>query len=244
MPYLTNKNSVIELLRSRPATARRLWIEQGYEKTFEEALQEARTQGVSFKVLQKNIFSKKFNHIKDHLCLEVDEVPYTDPDELLNNLKYLKNPLLCAFDGIFDPQNLGNILRSAACFGVDAIIIPKDRSCSVTQTVVTISRGGMEYVKIVRVVNLARYIDALKKAGVFCYGLDEKGASPLWKTDLKDSVCLVFGSEEGLRRLTKEKCDEIIRIPTEDFFPALNVATSFAVSVFEARRQRLTAHTG
>jgi 23S rRNA (guanosine2251-2'-O)-methyltransferase len=238
MPYLTNKNSIIEIIRSRPGVIRRLWIEHGYENVSDEIIKEAKRQGVSFKVLQRNIFAKKFSDIKSHICLEVDEISYTDPDELLQNLEHIKNPLLCAFDGIFDPQNLGNILRSAACFGIDAIIIPKDRSCGITQTVVSISRGGIEHVKIVRVVNLARYIDTLKKTGVFCYGLDENGITPIWKADLHGAACLIFGSEEGLRRLTREKCDEIIKIPTEDAFSSLNVATCFAVSVCEAKRQR------
>jgi 23S rRNA (guanosine2251-2'-O)-methyltransferase len=243
MPYLTNRNSIIELIRSRPGSIRRLWIEHGFETVSDEVIKEAKKQGISFKVLQKNIFLKKFTNIKSHICLEVDEVSYTDPDELLYDLERIKNPLLCALDGILDPQNLGNILRSAACFGVNAIIIPKDRSCGITQTVVSISRGGIEHVKIVRVVNLARYIDALKETGIFCYGLDENGVAPVWEADLRGPACLVLGSEEGLRRLTREKCDEIIKIPTEDVFPALNVATCFAVAVCEAKRQRAVSQT-
>jgi 23S rRNA (guanosine2251-2'-O)-methyltransferase len=91
----------------------------------------------------------------------------------------------------------------------------------------------------VRVTNLSRYLDALKKRGVFCYGLDERGATALWEVDLTGSVCLVFGGEEGLRRLTKETCDALVRIPTNPSFPSLNVATSFALACYEVVRQRL-----
>ena len=77
----------------------------------------------------------------------------------------------------------------------------------------------------------------MKDAGVFCYGLDEGGEAPLFDIDLKGRICLVFGSEEGLRRLTKEKCDAIAKIPTNKAFPSLNVATCFAVSVYEVVRQ-------
>ncbi|MCX5806338.1 MAG: 23S rRNA (guanosine(2251)-2'-O)-methyltransferase RlmB [Proteobacteria bacterium] len=241
MPYLTNKNSIIELIKNHPETVKRLWIEHGYETVSDEVIKEAKKHGISFKVLPKDTFFKKFIEAKSHICLERDEISYTDPDKFLHDLEYIKNPLLCALDGIYDPQNLGNILRSAACFGVDAIIIPKDRSCGITQTVANISRGGIEHVKIVRVVNLARFIDSLKKTGVFCYGLDEKGTMPIWKTNLQGAACLVLGSEEGLRRLTREKCDEIVKIPTEDNFSSLNVATCFAVSVCEVKRQRATA---
>lgn len=239
MPYLTNKNGILETILNHPESIKRLWIEAGYETISEEVIKEAKKQGISFRVLPKDMFSKQFRNIKSHICLERDEVSYTDPGEFLSDIGRTKNPLVCAFDGIYDPQNLGNIMRSAACFGIDAIIIPKDRSCGITQTVVNISRGAIEHVKTIRVVNLARYIDELKDAGLFCYGLDEKGITPIWKVDLKGPTCLIFGAEEGLRRLTKEKCDEIIKIPTEAVFPSLNVATSFAVSVCEAKRQRI-----
>jgi 23S rRNA (guanosine2251-2'-O)-methyltransferase len=238
MPYLNNKKSILETFANHPESAKKLWVETGYEAISNEVIQEAKKLGVSFRVISKEEFSKKFKDVKSHLCLERDEVAYTDPDIFLGNVGLMKSPLVCAFDGIYDPQNLGNILRSAACFGVDAVVIPKDRSCGITQTVMSVSRGAVEHVKVVRVVNLARYLDELKEAGLFCYGLDEKATTPLWKADLKGPVCLVFGAEEGLRRLTREKCDQLLRIPTEDAFPSLNVATSFAIAVGEASRQR------
>jgi len=238
MPYLNNKKSILETFTNHPESAKRLWIEAGYESVSHEVINEAKKLGVSFRVISKEEFSKKFKDIKTHLCLERDEVSYTDPDVFIGDVGLMKSPLVCAFDGIYDPQNLGNILRSAACFGVDAVIIPKDRSCGITQTVMSVSRGAIEHIKVVRVVNLARYLDSLKEAGLFCYGLDEKGATSIWKADLKGPICLVFGAEEGLRRLTREKCDQLLRIPTEDAFPSLNVATSFAISIGEANRQR------
>ena len=238
MPYLTNKKSILETFANHPGSAKRLWIEAGYEAVSDEVIKEAKKQGVSFRVISKEEFSKKFKDVKSHLCLERDEIAYTDPDVFLGDVGLMKSPLVCAFDGIYDPQNLGNILRSAACFGVDAIVIPKDRSCGITQTVMSVSRGAVEHVKVIRVVNLARYLDLLKEAGLFCYGLDERGAVSLWNADLKGPTCLVFGAEEGLRRLTREKCDRIIKIPTADAFPSLNVATSFALAVGETKRQR------
>jgi len=238
MPYLNNKKSILETLMNHPESAKRLWIEAGYEAVSDEVIKEAKKQGVSFRVISKEEFSKKFRDVKSHLCLERDEVSYADPDVFIGDVGLMKSPLVCAFDGLYDPQNLGNIVRTAACFGVDAVIIPKDRSCGITQTVIGVSRGAVEHVKVVRVVNLARYLDSLKEAGLFCYGLDERASTPVWNADLKGPVCLVFGAEEGLRRLTREKCDQLFRVPTEDSFPSLNVATAFAVAVGEARRQR------
>ena len=119
--------------------------------------------------------------------------------------------------------------------------MPKDGSCGVTETVARIAKGGLPFVRIVRVTNLARYLDEIKGTGIFCYGLDEGGETPVWDADLKGPVCLVFGKESGLRRLTKTKCDEILTIPTSQSFRSLNLATSFAAAVYEARRQRARA---
>jgi 23S rRNA (guanosine2251-2'-O)-methyltransferase len=244
MPFLFNKNSILETIREHPYMARRLWIEAGYEGTSDECIKEAKKRGVSFRILPGEVFLKKFQGAKSHICLERDDVSYVDPDTFLEDIKSVSNPLICALDGIYDPQNLGNIIRSAACLEVNGVIIPKDRSCGITETVTGISRGAIEHVKIVRVVNLSRYLEEMKEIGIFCYGMDERGAVPLWKADLIGPVCLVFGKEEGLRRLTRERCDEILKIPTCNAFPSLNVATSFALSVYEARRQRQPKETG
>ncbi len=103
----------------------------------------------------------------------------------------------------------------------------------------SVSRGGAERVPVVRVVNLARYMTDMKKSGFFCYGLDERGSVPSGQANLTGPVCLIFGNESGLRRLTRETCDQILRISTSPAFPSLNVATSFAIAVYEAKRQRV-----
>jgi 23S rRNA (guanosine2251-2'-O)-methyltransferase len=108
----------------------------------------------------------------------------------------------------------------------------------INETVANISRGATEFIEAVRVTNLSRYLDTLKKRGIFCYGLDERGGTALWEIDLRGPVCLVFGGEEGLRRLTKDTCDAILRIPTNPSFPSLNVATSFALASYEVKKQR------
>jgi len=242
MPLLTNKNSIFEVIKEHPEQVRRLWIEQGSERILDEYIREAKAKGIQFRVLSKEAFLQQFKGVKSHICLERDEFSYVDPDQLLQRIVSSGNPFLCAFDGVQDPQNLGNIIRTAVCLDADALIIPKDRACAVTDTVAQVSRGAVEHVKIARVTNLARYLEELKKTGVFCYGLDERGGSPLWETDLKGPICLVFGGEEGMRRLTGEKCDAVLQIPTNHSFPSLNVATCFALAAYEVRRQRKAGH--
>lgn len=231
-------------MKEHPGRVHRLWVEQGYEYLSGEVIQEAKELGVPFRVIPREAFSRKFKNLKTHICLERDEVSYADPDRFLKEVITRPDPVICAFDGIFDPQNLGNIMRSAACLEIDGIIIPKDRACGITETVSSISRGGTERVTTVRVVNLARYLGEMKKSGFFCYGFDERGTTSLWESDLTGPACLVFGNENGLRRLTRDTCDQILKIPTSPSFPSLNVATSFAIAVYEARRQRLKTVIG
>jgi len=239
VPFLFNRNSIREALKNHPGKVRRLLIRQGHEKLSEELIEEAKRQGVSYRVLPSEAFAKKCGSPRSHVCLEREDFDYTGQDTFLDRLGSMGPVFLGALDGVQDPQNLGNIARSSACMGVDALILPKDRSCVMNETVANISRGATELIEAVRVTNLSRYLDALKKRGVFCYGLDERGATALWEVDLTGSVCLVFGGEEGLRRLTKETCDALVRIPTNPSFPSLNVATSFALACYEVVRQRL-----
>ncbi len=238
MPLLTDKESILAAMSGRPETVRRLSIEKGFERVSEAIIKEAKKQGVSFKVLPDDLFRRQCKGEKCHVCLETEEFSYTDQDVFLKGLSAVANPLVCAFDGIYDPQNFGNIVRSTACFEVNALIMPREKSCGVTETVGRVAKGALTHANIVRVTNLARYLDELKDAGVFCYGLDEEGESPVWDADLSGSVCLVFGRESGLRRLTRAKCDVILRIPTAETFRSLNLATSVAAAVYEARRQR------
>ncbi len=242
MLFLDNKNSIIEALRTRPEEAKRLWIEAGYERTHDAVVQDAKKLGISFRILSREEFSRRFRGNRSHICLEREAFTYREPDSLLQQIALKVRsgpwPFLAAFDGISDPQNLGNVLRTAACFGMDAVVLPKDRSCGVTETVVSVARGGTEHIAVAQVTNLHRYLEAIKKENLFCFGLDEQGKKSLWELDLTIPLCLVFGREEGMRRLTRETCDEVARIPTAPGFPSLNVATSFAIAVYEVTRQR------
>ncbi len=241
MAYLTNRNSIIETLLTHPGQATKLWVEAGSERASSDVIQEARKAGVSIRVVPKEQFLRRFRGIKGHVCLEREEFAYADPDALLSRLPSVSNPFFLAFDGIYDPQNLGSVIRTSACFGVDALVLPKDRSAGVTDTVIHIARGGTEHVPVARVTNLSRYLEELKKRNIFCYGLDETADKNVFQLDLSIPLCLVFGTEEGLRRLTKERCDELVKIPTSPAFPSLNVANAFAIAAYEVMRQRRAA---
>jgi 23S rRNA (guanosine2251-2'-O)-methyltransferase len=238
MPLLFNRKAISDVLAAHPEKARRLLVRQGHEKICEDLIEKARKQGIQYRILPGDAFTKKCGTSKSHVCLERDDFIYTDQDDFLKKLGSIDTPFLSAFDGVQDPENLGNIVRTSVCLGVDAIIIPKDRSCMINETVANVSRGAVEFIEAVRVTNLARYLDSLKKLGIFCYGLDEHASTVLWEIDLKGPVCLVMGGEEGLRRLTKETCDDVVRIPTNPSFSSLNVATAYALASYEVMRCR------
>lgn len=150
-----------------------------------------------------------------------------------------ENALVLALDQVSDPHNVGAILRSAAAFGAAGVIVTDRHTPSDTGTLAKSASGALEIVPLVRAVNLARALDQLKEAGFWTYGLAESGDARIDDLDLKGRTCIVLGAEgEGLRRLTAEKCDRLVTIPTSDALSALNVSNAAAVAAYEWARQR------
>ncbi|MDR1076953.1 MAG: 23S rRNA (guanosine(2251)-2'-O)-methyltransferase RlmB [Xanthomonadaceae bacterium] len=147
--------------------------------------------------------------------------------------------LVLVLDGVQDPHNLGACLRSAAAAGATAVVIPKDKSAPVNATVRKTSAGAADRLPVVVVTNLSRCLRDLQKLGVWIYGLAGEAGKPLYAIDLRGNIALVLGSEaEGLRRLTREHCDELVNIPMPGDIESLNVSVAAGVSLFEAVRQR------
>jgi len=148
-------------------------------------------------------------------------------------------PLLLVLDGVQDPHNLGACLRSADAAGVSAVIVPRDRAAGLTPVVRKVAAGAAETVPLVPVVNLARTLRDLKERGVWLVGTDDAADKTLYDADLKGPLALVMGSEgEGMRRLTRECCDQLVSIPMAGAVESLNVSVAAGVALFEAVRQR------
>ncbi len=161
-----------------------------------------------------------------------------DLAEVLESINGL--PLLLVLDGVQDPHNLGACLRVADAFGVHAVIAPKDRAVGMTPVVFKVASGAAETVPYVTVTNLARTLRELKDAGIWIIGADEKGAAGLYESRLKGPLAWVFGAEgEGMRRLTREHCDELVRIPMSGTVESLNISVASGVCLGETYRQRL-----
>jgi len=148
-------------------------------------------------------------------------------------------PLLLVLDGVTDPHNLGACLRSADAAGVAAVIAPKDRSAGITPVVSKVASGAAESVPFIAVTNLARTLDELKRRGVWLVGTAGEADQLIYEADLKGPLALVMGAEgSGLRRLTRDHCDFLVKLPMAGTVSSLNVSVAAGVCLFEAVRQR------
>ena len=149
------------------------------------------------------------------------------------------NPLLLLIDNILDPHNLGALVRTAVCVGVNGIIIPKDRSVSPTPAVSRASAGALEHIHLVRVTNMVNTIDALKEKGWWIAGMEKASDRSIFLSDLTGQVAIVIGGEEkGIRPLVKKHCDFLMSIPQLGPVNSLNASVAGAVAMYEAFRQR------
>ena len=162
---------------------------------------------------------------------------YVDIDDILDTLT--EPARLLVLDGIQDPHNLGACFRVADAFGVHAVIAPKDRAVGLTATVYKVSSGAADTVPYITVTNLVRTLKQLKDHGVWVFGTAEDAEHDLIHFPIKGAVAWVFGSEEkGLRRLTRECCDQLVRIPMLGSIESLNIAVSAGICLFETHRQQ------
>lgn len=176
-------------------------------------------QGIMARVKAANILTE--NDLES--CLEALDVP----------------PFLLILDGVTDPHNLGACLRSADAAGVHAVIIPKDNSASLTPVVRKVACGAAESVPLIHVTNLARTLRGLQDKGIWIYGAAGEATQNIYDCKLAGGIALAMGAEgKGLRRLTREHCDELIKLPMAGTVSSLNVSVATGICLFEVVRQR------
>lgn len=164
-----------------------------------------------------------------------------DLDEIISNSERLDTPpFLLILDGVTDPHNLGACLRNADAAGVQAIIVPKDKAAKITATVRKVAVGATETVPLVQVTNLARTMKHLQQLGVWIVGTAGETDTSLYDVKLSGPLALVMGAEgKGMRRLTRENCDELVKLPMAGAVSSLNVSVATGICLFEIVRQRI-----
>jgi 23S rRNA (guanosine2251-2'-O)-methyltransferase len=233
---ISRLNALLEAIQSSPSRINKILVQKGTRRTqVEQILKAARRNNVPFLfVPKKKLDSLDRNH--QGAIAFLSPKSYSSLEDIL---QASPRPFLLLLDGIEDPQNLGAIVRTAEAAGVNGIILPERRSAGITESVAAVSAGALEHVRITRVKNLARTMDALKERGIWLVGA-EGGQKDLWfDFDFKMPLGLVFGSEgKGLRPLVRKKCDKILSLPLQGKISSLNVASAAAVFIFEVVRQR------
>ncbi len=239
--WITGRNPVFEVLRANRRQINRLWVAQG-------ALRQGRLAEIIDLAHQKRIpvdFVQRsdLDGIDPHhqgLALDTGGYPYSDLEGILQTANAQKEPIfVLLLDQIQDPQNFGTLLRSAEAFGVHGVILPLARSATVTPAVVNASSGATEMLPIAQH-NIAQAMGRLKEVGGWLVGLEDRPEAQTPKQlNLKGGIGLVVGNEAtGLRRLVREKCDLLMRLPMTGGIDSLNAAVAGSIALFLARQAR------
>jgi len=230
-------NALLEALKTSPGRVEKILVDKDFHGgRLGEALALARKNHVLVQYVPRVTLDRQMTHHQGFVAAIAPRA-YSSVEDILAGAR--ERPFLLLLDEVEDPQNLGAILRSAEGAGVDGVILPERRSAGLTDTVLTVSAGAAEYLRIARVVNLVRAMETLKKKGIWLIGAEKDGKGAWHEFDYTQPVGLVLGSEgKGLRPLVRQTCDRILSVPQMGRINSLNVGAAAAVFLFEVVRQR------
>ena len=232
-------NAVNEIISIRPSSVTTLFIEDDKGKRIQELDQLAKQNNIEVVLQDSSFFQKNFSEMNHQSVAIICHKRLEENENFLENLFEKDSLLLLILEHITDPHNVGACIRSAAAAGVDAVIVPKNRSCHLTPTVRKISSGGAELIPFVVVTNIVRTINKLQSAGVMIYGTDMKASKLHNEITYGDKSALIIGSEDkGLKRLTLENCDEIIKVKMPGRIESLNASVSTGIMLFQMINQQ------
>jgi 23S rRNA (guanosine2251-2'-O)-methyltransferase len=238
--YLSGAGITTEFLRFRRHLVKEVFVEAPVPFEAQKVVELAKRVGVQVSFLSKSELRMLLKSpARQGVAVALRPFDYASEDELLSFLEQDKHEtIFVALDCIQDPQNLGTIARSAAFFGVRALIVPKDRSAKVTDSVIRASQGAVARLDVVLVTNLQRTLRLLGEHGVFVVGAVASGGVDIASSDLRFPLCVVVGSEhEGLRRLVKERCDILVSILGKSDLDSINVASATSVILYEVSKR-------
>ncbi|MBZ0104185.1 MAG: 23S rRNA (guanosine(2251)-2'-O)-methyltransferase RlmB [Sulfuricella denitrificans] len=238
-------HAVTSRLRQNAGGVEALYLDQGrHDQRSRDLLQLAESNGIKTMLVTRQRLDAMAGDKHQGVVAKVSALPALPHtlDGVLENLP--ESALLLVLDGVQDPHNLGACLRVADAMGAHAVIAPKDRAVGLNPTVRKVASGAAETVPFVTVTNLARTLRELQELGIWVIGTAGETDQDLFSMKLDGPVAWVLGAEgEGLRRLTRENCDELARIPMFGSVESLNVSVAAGICLFESRRQRTASRT-
>ncbi len=230
---IAGKNTVAEAIKVG-RKVHELYIQSGTNK---ELVEIAQIKNIKVIEIEKQDIKKTLPPNNQGVGALVDDYKYKSLDQVLQKQK--ENKVFIMLDGLEDPHNLGAILRSCDAFGMDAVIIPKNRSVKLNQTVAKVSTGAIEYVDVVEVTNLTQTIKKLKKEGFWVVGTDMDTEQTIHDINVDTNLVIVIGNEgKGIGRLVKENCDYVVNIPMVGHVNSLNASVSTALVIYEVFRRK------
>lgn len=239
--WIVGRNPVFEVLSANQRDIFRVWVGQGakLQGRLAEIVQLAQSRKIRIEQVRKSLLDNLDTH-HQAVAVEASGYPYSDLESIIQTAEKRGEPVfVLLLDLIQDPQNLGTLLRSAEAFGVHGVLIPLARAASVTPAVVNASSGATEMLQIAQH-NIAQAMDRLKEAGGWMVGLeDSPEAQSPEQINLTGGIGLVIGNEgQGLRRLVRDKCDLLMRLPMQGKIDSLNAAVAGSIALFLARQAR------
>lgn len=234
-------HAVTSRLRAAPGSVKEIFLDDSRDDArVRDLVKLAESAGVHLmRVPAKRIDGMQAGGRHQGVLAHVEELAMPKSlDDLLDEVS--GPPMLLVLDGVTDPHNLGACLRVADAAGVHGVVAPKDRAAGISATVSKVASGAAETVPYFMVTNLARTLDELKERNIWIVGTDERAEKTLYEADLPEAVAWVLGAEgEGMRRLTRERCDLLVRIPMQGSVASLNVSVASGICLFESVRRRL-----
>ena len=236
---IVGRNAVTEALKAGRNISK-IFIAQGSEGSIKKILALAKESGIFFEFTNNAKLDKMFGGRHQGVIAVAAPVAYATIEEILAVAESRNEaPFIILLDELEDPHNFGAILRTADAAGVHGVIIPKRRSVSLNSTVAKISAGAVEYVKVAQVTNVAQTLKNLREMDLKIVGSDIDGAENFFNADLTGGIVLVIGNEgKGMRRLTRENCDVLVKIPMAGKINSLNASCAAAVLMYEIFHQR------
>lgn len=238
---IAGRNSVAEALKSGRSINKILITKGQRHGSVRNIINDARQQGLIVQETEAAKLDELAGGTRHQGILALAApITYVEVEDILNGARKKEQaPFVILLDELEDPHNVGAILRTADATGVHGVLIPKRRSCPVSATVAKTSAGAVEYVPIARIGNIVQTINELKEAGLWVVGADMDGDKNFFEMDLTGPIAVVVGSEgKGLGRLTKEKCDFLVRIPMKGSMNSLNASVACSLLLYEIMKQR------